>query len=1026
MPGENVTTKFRVDITDLKRNIADATRQIKLAQAEFRNATAGTDDWANSADGLSAKITEQEKIVEAEKVKLQALKEQQERLTKAQEDGQKIIDDLTRKYEAAAAEYGEASDEAKAYAKMLGDAETAQRRNEAAAEDLNIRIVNQDTAVKNAEKSLGNYRAEHRKVQDAANSLTGKVKEQQSELDKLKERYIHTAAEQGQGCEEAQRLANEISTLSGELRQNQARLDSASDAADELDQSYQDTTDGGLSAFTIALGNLASNVISAAVSKMKELVSETLAVGAAFDSEMSKVAAISGASGEELQALRDKAKEMGATTQFSASEAASALEYMAMAGWKTDDMLNGISGIMDLAAASGEDLAATSDIVTDSLTAFGKSAEEAGRLADIMAAAASNSNTNVSMMGETFKYAASLAGSMGYSMEDTAIATGLMANSGIKATQAGTSLRSLLTRLSTQPKEAANAMAELGISIEDGHGGMKSMMEIMQELRGSFGSLRMEQKDFETQMNRLDEALESGELTEKEYNEQQEELIQKAYGAEGAMKAQYASMLAGKNGLSGFLAIVNASDDDFGKLTDAIYGSDGAAQDMAQTMNDNLSGDMKQFRSQLEGVQIMLYEKFEPALREGAQSLSGLIDAAKWMIDNLDTVAVLIGGVTTAIVAQKAANIALAVADKAAAAGTTVLGLAQMKLNAILSANPIGLIITGITLLIAALVYLYNHSEKFRNFVDGFFAELKKSWEALQELIIIGIDVIVQWFKNLVSDIGSGWETIKRWFSDGWQAVKDFGSAVRDGWSAIIAFFVNGWTSIKEKWAAAKQFFSDLWAAIKKVFTGIPEYFSGKFSDAWNGVKRAFSAVGEFFGGIWETIKSRFTDIGQKTADAIGGAFRSAINATLGVVEGAINKVPQAVNGALDKINALPGVSIPMMPEIRLPRLAGGGILTKPTVAQIGEAGDEAVIPLERNTRGLQRIAELLWAQMEKNFPKKPQFPQPVPQPAAQTSTTVNNYNTNFTQNNTSPKALSRLEIYRQTKNLIALLKGAT
>lgn len=997
MPGENVTTRFRVDISDLKRNIADANRQIRLAQAEFKNAKSGTEDWTKSADALSAGIEAQEKIVDAEKKKLEALKEQQERLSKSQQDGRKIIDDLTEKYKKAAAEYGETSEEAKAYARQLALAEEAQRRNEDAADDLCVRIVNQDTAVKNAEHTLDDYRTAQKNLTEQSQSLSEKVEQQQAELDKLKQKYIETAAAQGQDSDEARSLASEIDRLSGDLQENQARLDSAADAADGYDQSLEETTNGGLNAFTVALGNLVSNVISAAVSKMKELVSETVNVGIAFDSEMSKVAAIAGASADEVQQLRDKAKEMGAQTKFSASEAASALEYMAMAGWKTEDMLGGISGIMDLAAASGEELGATSDIVTDSLTAFGKSAEDAGRLADIMAAAASNSNTNVAMMGETFKYAASLAGSMGYSMEDTAIATGLMANSGIKATQAGTSLRSLLTRLSTQPKEAAAAMDALGISLDDGNGNMKSLMEIMQELRGSFGQLKISQKDFEAEMNRLDAALEAGELTEEEYNEQQGKLIERAYGAEGAMKAQYAAMLAGKNGLSGFLAIVNASEDDFDKLTDSIYNSEGAAGKMSETMQDNLGGDMQKFHSQVESVQLMLYEKFEPALRDAASSLSVLIDAAKWMIENLDTVAVLVGGITTAIVAQKAASLALALADKAAAAGTTVFGLAQMKLNAILSANPIGLVITGITLLIAALVYLYNHSEKFRKFVDGFFAEAKlflealgESWKSFQDLIVIGIGMIVGWFKNLFTDIRSGWAEVKKI------------------WDASVI----------------KAYFKLIFDTITGIFRAIKAVLRGDFEEAWSAVKDVFSGVGEFFGGVWDKIRSRFSDIGQKTADAIGGAFKSAINSTINVVENAINNVPRAINSALDAINKLPGVNIPSMSEIRLPRLARGGILTSPTVAQIGEAGDEAVIPLERNTGGLKRIASLLWELMKEDMPKPPKYPQPVQQPQQQTTVTNNNYN--FTQTNNSPKSLSRMEIYRQTKNLISMVKGAT
>lgn len=281
-----------------------------------------------------------------------------------------------------------------------------------------------------------------------------------------------------------------------------------------------------------------------------------------FEAQMKKVQAISGASGSEFEALTAKAKEMGATTQFSATEAGQALEYMAMAGWKTDDMLSGISGIMDLAAASGEDLGKVSDIVTDALTAFGLKASDSAHFADVLAAASSNSNTNVGMMGETFKYVAPIAGALGYSAEDTAVAIGLMANAGIKGSDAGTALRATMTRLVDPPKDAAQALEALGISVRNSDGTMKPFMQTMKELRSKFSGLSQ------------------------------------------AEKAQMASSIAGQEAMSGFLAIVNASDSDFDKLTDSIYNADGAAARMAATMNDNLKGDLKALSSVWESFQL--------------------------------------------------------------------------------------------------------------------------------------------------------------------------------------------------------------------------------------------------------------------------------------------------------------------------------------------------------------------------------------------------------------------------------------
>ena len=306
-----------------------------------------------------------------------------------------------------------------------------------------------------------------------------------------------------------------------------------------------------------------------------------------FEAEMKRVQAISGASQGDFESLTAKAKEMGATTQFSATESAQALEYMAMAGWKTDEMLNGISGIMSLAAASGEDLGSVSDIVTDALTAFGLKASDSAHFADVLAQAASNSNTNVGMMGYTFKYVAPIAGALKYSVEDVGVSIGLMANAGIKAEQAGTSLRAIMTRLVAPPKKAAKAMSELGLSVKNADGSMKPWNETMLELREKFAG-----------------------LTEAE-------------------KAQKATSIAGVEAMSGFLAMVNASDADFEKLTAAIGNADGAADHMAKTVNDNLKGDLKALSSTWEAFQLEFMEgKGSEGLRSFVQGVRD--DVAKF------------------------------------------------------------------------------------------------------------------------------------------------------------------------------------------------------------------------------------------------------------------------------------------------------------------------------------------------------------------------------------------------------------
>ena len=340
---------------------------------------------------------------------------------------------------------------------------------------------------------------------------------------------------------------------------------------------------------TTGLGVAVGNAMTKVAGKVGEIGTAAIKVGMTFEAEMSKVSAISGATGDELSSLTDKAKEMGAKTKFSATESAQAMEYMAMAGWKTTDMLNGIEGIMNLAAASGENLATTSDIVTDALTAFGLSAQDSTHFADVLAAASSNANTNVSMMGETFKYVAPVAGALGFSVEDCGVAIGLMANSGIKAGQAGTSLRQMLSRLTKPTKEVQTAMDTLGLSLTDSAGNVKSLDTVMADLRNGFSGLSK------------------------------------------AEQTQIATSLAGQEAMSGLLAIVNASDEDFNKLKNSIYNADGAAAEMAATMQDNLAGQITILKSGLEGLGISIYESIEVPLKNlasvGVKAISDLNEA---------------------------------------------------------------------------------------------------------------------------------------------------------------------------------------------------------------------------------------------------------------------------------------------------------------------------------------------------------------------------------------------------------------
>lgn len=386
-----------------------------------------------------------------------------------------------------------------------------------------------------------------------------------------------SASKAGQAAKQgADSAAKGTESASTKMQQSHKKVkDTAKESADGAKKSWEESNQSTVASTESATSKMAGLMKkSAAVIGVASVAAakKTIDVGKSFEAVMSEVQAISGASGKDLEKLSAKAKQMGATTKFSATESATALKYMAMAGWKTNQMVSGLSGVMNLAAASGEDLGTVSDIVTDSMTAFGLKAKDSGHFADVLAKASSSSNTNVAMMGETFKYVAPLAGSMKYSIEDTATAIGLMANAGIKGSQAGTSLRSIITRLVKPPKDAATALNALGISTTKADGSMKPLRETMAELREKFSGLTESQK------------------------------------------ASYASSIAGQEAMSGLLAIVNASDSDFNKLQKAIDNSSGAAKKQADVMNNNLQGALYDLGSVAESVGIGIYEDIKTPL----------------------------------------------------------------------------------------------------------------------------------------------------------------------------------------------------------------------------------------------------------------------------------------------------------------------------------------------------------------------------------------------------------------------------
>ena len=825
--NDDVTTRFKIDITDFKKGITEANNQIKLANSQFKAASNGTKEWEHSMDGVQAKIKQMKDVLQAQNDKLKAYKNELATAQKYEQEAKDKTMQLKDALEKAKKEFGEDSEEVKKLEKELADAESEEEKMKNQVQSLTVTMNNQQGTVNRTESTLNG--------------------------------------------------------LENELEQLEHAEDSASDATDELSNELKDVDNeasrtDGFTVFKGMMSDLASTVIQAGIEALKDFAREIINVGREFDAQMSKVQAISGATGKDFTDLRNKAKEMGSSTKFTAKESAQAFEYMAMAGWKPKEMLQGIKGIMDLAAASGEDLASTSDIVTDGLTALGMSAKDAGHFSDVLAVASSNSNTNVALLGETFKYAASVAGSYGYKLEDVAWASGLMANAGIKGTQAGTALRSIMTRLATDAGASSKQLGalgiltkKLGVQFYDSNGKMRDFKDVMEDTRVAFKKLSPEEQAF------------------------------------------VAKKIAGQNAMSGFLSVMNATTKDTDKLSNALNNCNGSAEEMANTMNDNLNGDMTTLSSTTEGLQQDLYDKFSPALRTATQEATGFV-------------------------------------------------------------NTLDLFVKG------------DYSQGFKNIGDG----------------IIKLYSNIQLLKQKVMEFVFGfwvgvWNKAKTLFGS-------FGDYVKTKFFSAV-------NSIKNAFAPIGAFFAGIWNKIKTVFAGVGNFFKTKFFSAVAGIKSVFNPLIGFFAGLWSKIKSKFSSLGSTVGSAIGGGVKTAINGVLRLVENTINSAIGLINGAIGAINKLPGVDVGRVSTVSLPRLAQGGVLKKGQVGLLEGDGSEAVIPLDQNKKWISALSKSILKNTNGyGFG------------SIGSNDAIGN-DIVFNQTINSPKALSRYEIYKDTKKQINLMR---
>lgn len=742
-----------------------------------------------------------------------------------------------------------------------------------------------------------------------AETLRSTISKQEDTLQQLKQRYVDVATEQEETSDEARELARQIQDLSSELHENKTKLSDAEYAADKLDNSLEEVessakkADDGFTMFKATLANLAADAIMRAVDGIKNLVGNVIELGQNFTSTMSEVSAISGATGEDFEKLETCAREYGATTVFSASNAAEALKYMSLAGWDADQSTSALGGVLNLAAASGMELGAASDMVTDYLSAFAMEAGDAAYFADLLSYAQSHSNTTAEALGEAYKNCAANLNAAGQDVETVTSLLEGMANQGYKGSEAGTAMAAIMRDITNGMKDGAIKIGETSVAVMDAQGNFRDLTDILTEVEAATN------------------------------------------GMGDAERAVALSSTFTADSTKGLNLILNEGMDNIAGYEEELRGASGSAEEMANIMNDNLSGDVAAMNSAFEELGLKIYDALESKLRAGVQFITnGVIPAIEWLGGHIPEVTIAVSGLGAVIAAMNWGTISSKIAMVKGALVKLAAALGGVSLPAIA-------IIAVITAVALAFTNLWKNNEEFRNKItaiwDGIKAKfdefgqgivdrlnalgfefeditevMKAVWDGFCEVLAPIFEGVFQQISNILNealdiltglfDIFAGiftgdWDMVWQGVQEVFGAVWDFVVATFENWISTftsLADTVLGWfgTDWETVWTNVKTFFSDTWNAISSFFSGILTGIKTFFTDTWNAIVSFFSGI---LSGIYSSVTGTMTEIHDTFTniwDSITGFLSGAWETIKNIVTVGIMAVKEIISAAFQII----------------------------------------------------------------------------------------------------------------------------